>query len=84
MATVLHTSSICFASSTLSGSQMEYFLSCPAKSFFSMACCSSDKSIIGNLNSTAKNASATSPHVLQENPLKYFFQDPKNLAVSSA
>ena len=70
IATVLHTSSICIASSRLSGSQIEwYFLSCPGKSFFSLACCSSDNSIIDNFNSTAENASATSPHVPQENPL---------------
>ena len=52
-------------------------------SFFNLDCCSSDNSIIGNFNSTGENVSGTSPCLLQENPLKYFFQNPKSLALCS-
>ena len=64
----------------------------PCKVFLSLACYFSDDSIIGDFNSTAKKIHVQQVllfllmfwvHVLQENPLKYSFQDPKNLAVCS-
>ena len=70
------TSSVYFAPSTLSGLHMECFLSHPAYSFFNLACCSSDDSIIGNFNSIAKNSltksSAFPPDVLSPHTARLY------------